>query len=192
MVDYLSFFEKLETLETEQLILRDVRVEDAAAIYAYSSQPVFYQSLGRKIPASLDDTQRRIETSLTGVPWRMPRNWVVELKAESRIIGDCGFNVYRPDNRRAEVNYAIDPAYWNRGLATEAVLCVLEYGFNRLNLNRIQAICHTANASSARVIQKAGLTFEGLLRDYIWFEQGPMDMNMHSILKDEWQASSKA
>ena len=181
-----SFPENLPTLETERLILRDVQVTDAEAIYAYSSKPIFYSMMGQKTPASVDEVKNRIEHSFINAHRGMSRNWIVILKSEQRVIGDCGFNVYRPDNRRAEVNYAIDPEYWNQGLATEAMQRVLRFGFEILELNRIQAICSPDNIQSRRVIQKAGMTYEGLLRDYIYFESGPLDMKMHAILRKEW------
>jgi [ribosomal protein S5]-alanine N-acetyltransferase len=185
MSENVPFLKKLPTLETKRLILRDVQISDAEGIYAYSSNPIFYRSMGHKIPQSVEETREKIEKSLS-LSHKMPHNWIVVLKSDNKVIGDCGFNVYRPDNRRAEVNYAIDPAFWNRGLATEAVLRIIRFGFEDLHLNRIQAICHPDNQSSQRVIQKAGMTCEGLLRDYIWFEEGPLDMKMHSILKEEW------
>ncbi len=183
MIDTPPFPKTLPRLETDRLLLRDVQMDDAEAIYAYSSNPVFYRCMGHKTPASVDAVRTQIAQRLQA---GLSRNWIVILTSERKVIGDCGFNVYRPDNRRAEINYAVDPDYWNRGLATEAVTEVLRFGFEVLHLNRIQAICTPANKRSQRVIEKAGMTYEGLLCDYIWFESGPLDMKMHAILKRRW------
>jgi ribosomal-protein-alanine N-acetyltransferase len=180
-----SFFTReLPTLQTTRLLLRDVQIADAEAIYAYSSNPVFYQCLGRKIPPSLEHVASNIQRQLEKNS-RMPRNWMIVLTDENRLIGDCGFNDYRPDNSRAEINCAVDPAYWSRGIATEAALCVLEFAFEQLQFSRIQAICSTANKRSEAVLKKLGMQYEGLLRRYIQFENQPLDMKMFSILKNE-------
>lgn len=181
------FAESLPTLHTPRLLLRDVEPADAEAIFAYSSNPVFYQSLGRRIPPSLEHVTANIQKQLEKNS-RMPRNWMIVLKDENRLIGDCGFNDYRPDNRRAEINYAVDPAFWNRGVATEAALCVLEFAFDQLKFSRIQAICSTANQRSEAVLKKLGMHYEGLLRRYIQFENHPLDMKMFSLLSTEWKA----
>ena len=180
-------FDKLPSLETERLMLRDVQTGDFEAIYAYSSNPVFYQSMGRSVPASKEKVWSDIQTILQTDKKGSPRNWIIVLKSNGQVIGDCGFNEYRANNRRGEINYAIDPNLWNQGFATEAALGVIRFGFETMHLNRIQAICNTANKASERVIQKAGMKYEGLLRNYIQFEGKLLDMKMYSLLRNEWQ-----
>jgi [ribosomal protein S5]-alanine N-acetyltransferase len=185
------FAESLPTLRTPRLLLRDVQAADAEAIYAYSSNPVFCQSLGRRIPPSLEHVAANIQKQLEKNT-RMPRNWVIVLADENKIVGDCGFNDYRPDNSRAEINCAVDPAYWNRGIATEAARCVLEFAFEQLQFGRIQAICSTANTRSEAVLRKIGMQYEGLLRRYIRCENQPLDMKMFSLLDGEWKKARAA
>lgn len=180
------FMRDLPTLQTQRLVLRDVQLIDAPAIYAYSSNPVFYQSMGRKVPPSLEHLASNIQKQLEKKV-HLCRNWVIVLRDGNKVIGDCGFNDYRPDNSRAEINYAVDPALWNRGIATEAALCILDFAFEQLKFSRIQAICHTANKRSEAVLMNIGMRYEGLLRQYIEFENQPLDMKMFSILKSEWQ-----
>ena len=184
-------FGHLPTIETERLFLRDVQADDAEAIWSYSSNPVFYQSMGRPVPVSKEKVMSDIQNILLGEDTRTPRNWIIVLKSTGKVIGDCGFSEYRTSNRRGEVNYAIDPACWNQGYATEAVLCVIKFGFEEMGLNRIQAICSTENKVSERVIQKTGMNYEGLLRNYIQCEGKTLDMKMYSLLKNEWQSARK-
>lgn len=180
------FFENLPTLQSERLLLRKMELSDAGAIYAYCSNPVFYKSMGRQIPISEEKVRSDIRELLEADNNRRPRNWVVLLKSINKAIGDCGFNLYRPDNLRGEINYAIDPDYWDQGFASEAVQCLLGFAFKSLNLNRIQAICHPTNKRSESVIQKAGMKYEGLLREYIQFEGKSLDMKIYSILREGW------
>ena len=69
---------------------------------------------------------------------------------------------------------------------TEAVKEVIRFGVEEMQLNRIQAICEVANIASARVMEKAGMQFEGVLRNYIQHNGRPLDMKMFSIIRNEW------
>jgi ribosomal-protein-alanine N-acetyltransferase len=171
------------TLETKRLILRPLVMSDAEAILHYSQKPVFYQAMGRKTCSSIDDVLKFITGILKKDP---PLYWVVILKEKEHLIGDCGFCQFHKVARRAEVSYAIDPTYWDRGYATEAVGRMIQFGFEDAGLGRIQAICSEENVVSQRVIQKSGMQFEGLLRHYIRHEDEPLNMRMYSILKQEW------
>lgn len=70
-------------------------------------------------------------------------------------------------HQRADLGYWVGVPYWGRGYATEAARLVISYGFDRLHLHRIQARCFPRNGASARVLQKAGMRYEGTLRGYL-------------------------
>jgi ribosomal-protein-alanine N-acetyltransferase len=90
--------------------------------------------------------------------------WGVELKSTGQIIGTCDYVWWHPQHACAEIGYALSRAYWGRGLMTEAVRAIMQFGFARMHLNRIQAMCMVKNLSSERVMQKAGMQLEGTLR----------------------------
>jgi ribosomal-protein-alanine N-acetyltransferase len=112
--------------------------------------------------------------------------WVVILRDKNCVIGDCGYCQFHKEARRAEFSYAIDPTYWDRGYATEATVRIIQFGFEEAGLERIQAVCSLKNKVSERVIQKCGMTQEGILRHYVRQDDKPLDMKMFSILKQEW------
>jgi len=68
----------------------------------------------------------------------------------------------------------------------EAVCVVIRFGFEGLGLNRIQARCKVVNVGSARVMEKAGMAFEGVLREYSFSKGEYLDLKMYSILRREW------
>jgi ribosomal-protein-alanine N-acetyltransferase len=76
---------------------------------------------------------------------------------------------------------------WNQGLMTEAVREIVRFGFERMNLNRIEARCKIANVGSARVMEKVGLSFEGVLREHQYAKGVFEDLKLYSILRSEWQ-----
>ena len=73
----------------------------------------------------------------------------------------------------------------NVGFATEAVKAMIEFGFRQLNLNRIQAMHFTNNFASGRVLEKAGMLYEGTLRQYVGMNDTFFDCKMYAIIKDD-------
>jgi ribosomal-protein-alanine N-acetyltransferase len=88
--------------------------------------------------------------------------WGVILKDSGEFVGTCGVDVnYAPEHTRAELGYVLSRDHWGRGLMPEAVRAVIRFGFGCIELNRIQARCIAENTASARVMEKAGMTYEG-------------------------------
>ena len=69
---------------------------------------------------------------------------------------------------------------------TEAVRQVISFGFRTMQLNRVQATCEVEYIASARVMEKTGMTFEGILREYLFTKQHYRDLRMYAILRTEW------
>ena len=90
---------------------------------------------------------------------------------------------------RGEIGYALARKYWGQGLMTEAVRAMLDYGFNTLHLNRIEARCDVENAGSWRVMEKVGMKFEGVLRQNIMLHGRARDARMYAILREDWAAA---
>jgi RimJ/RimL family protein N-acetyltransferase len=107
---------------------------------------------------------------------------------DNRVVGAIGLQLIK-SHRGAEVGYWVGKPYWNRGYATEATMAVIAYGFEQLNLNRIQARHMTKNPPSGRVMEKAGMTYEGTLRQSIYRWSSYEDAALYSILQEEYEAA---
>jgi [ribosomal protein S5]-alanine N-acetyltransferase len=92
--------------------------------------------------------------------------WAVTL-ADGNGIGTANLEVTSTENLRAEFGYYVAPELWGNGYATEAAHAVVDFAFNTIGIHRLEAACHTDNRASARVMEKAGLTFEGRLRHHV-------------------------
>jgi RimJ/RimL family protein N-acetyltransferase len=101
-----------------------------------------------------------------------------------RLIGAVGL-ILEPTSRKAEMGYWIGKPYWGKGYATEAARAVIAYGFDVLSLNRIFAHHMTRNPASGRVLEKAGMTFEGGLRQHILKWDRFEDVRIYGILRSE-------
>lgn len=102
------------------------------------------------------------------------------------LMGLCGLVVDR-DGIQAEAWYLLDPDYWGKGLATEALRQLLAIGFGELRLHRIWASCLPANPASARVLKKAGMRREGYLRKNLRVHGEWRDCFLYAILHEEWR-----
>ena len=89
----------------------------------------------------------------------------VDRVSDGAFIGWCSLTRWNPDYRSASMGYCLDDAAWGLGYATEAARALLQWAFDTLDLNRVQAETDTRNAASARVLEKLGFVREGTLRE---------------------------
>lgn len=111
--------------------------------------------------------------------------WVAIRLDQEVVIGGLGLDVVER-HRRAEVGYWFGMEHWGQGFATEAVRHIIEFGFAELKLERIQAGVFANNDASARVLEKSGMTFEGLQRKVYRKGDRQIDSRMFSIVRAEW------
>lgn len=89
----------------------------------------------------------------------------VHRRSDDAFIGWCGLTRWNLDYRSASMGYCLSDAAWGHGYATEAGRALLQWAFDTLDLNRVQAEADTRNVASARVLEKLGFTLEGTLRE---------------------------
>jgi ribosomal-protein-alanine N-acetyltransferase len=112
--------------------------------------------------------------------------WAIEHLADRIVIGSCAYHEVSIMNLRGEIGYALARKYWGQGIMPEAVRAALDYGFNVVHLNRIEARCDVANTASWHVMEKVGMKFEGVLRQNIILHGVPRDARMYGVLREEW------
>jgi len=131
----------------------------------------------------LEDTRDFLKTIITAYENEKGMTWGIEDKKNGRLIGTCGFVNWIPELKRAEIGYALSKEYWNKGYMTEVVRTLILFGFTNMELVRIEAICRVKNIGSAKVMGKAGMKFEGILRKHLLCKGQFYDVKMHSIVK---------
>ncbi len=179
-------FADLPELETERLLLRKMSLDDTGDVFKFSKDPEVFKFVGRKAHQTIEDSKEFLKEIFEKYKSQEIIVWGLFYKERNKLIGDYGFINWHKQQARAELDYLLSREYWNQGLMTEAVKEVIRFGFEKMQLNRIQAMCEIANAASARVMEKAGMQFEGVLRNYIQHEGKPLDMKMYSIIGSEW------
>lgn len=112
------------------------------------------------------------------------------MKNNPEIIGFCKCEIEIP-KVRADFSYDLSPKYWNKGIMTEALSAIMNFTFNSLNVNRIEATVSTENIASIRLLEKLDFIKEGILRERSYWRGSCHDMIMFSILKKEYLITSK-
>ena len=111
----------------------------------------------------------------------------VERASDGAFIGWCGLTKWDPVHRSASLGYCLDDAAWGHGYATEAARALLQWGFDTLDLNRVQAEADTRNTASARVLEKLGFLLEGTLREDCVVNGDVSDSWVYGLLRREWR-----
>ena len=106
-------------------------------------------------------------------------------------IGECGFHTWNSTHKRAELYYLLrNDSHKRKGFMTEALSEVIRYGFENMNLNRIQALIADGNIPSKKLLQRNGFSFEGTMREDYVVDGKSEDSNCYSLLKHKWQANT--
>jgi ribosomal-protein-alanine N-acetyltransferase len=181
-------FADLPEIETQRLLLRKMRLDDAEAMFAYASDSAVTRYVLWDTHRSIEDSESFLRLAIDGYERGDFGGWGVVLKDSGAFIGTCGLDAgYAPEHARAELGYVLSREYWGKGLIPEAVRAIIAFGFARVELNRIEARCIAANIASARVMEKAGMTYEGTLREREFIKGAYRDMKLYSILRREYR-----
>ncbi len=174
-------------LETKRLILRELKINDAEEIYIYLSDSDVTKYLEGNAD-SKEEAQGYISWCAKGFMERKDIRWGIELKANKELIGDCGLGHINEPKRPTELGYMLSKKYWDQGYMSEALSAILKYGFNELDLHRIQGWTHPDNKASSKLLMKYGFIKEGFHREfiYIWHKGIYIDAEMYALLNSDY------
>lgn len=187
MLKIKDVFAPLPHIETERLLLRKMALSDAPDLFEYASDPQVAAYVLWDHHQSLEDSRRYLAYMLEKYERGDVAEWGIVHKRDERFIGTCGFMWWNTLHHRAEIGYALSPRYWNRGLMTEAVKRVIKFGFDKMQLNRIEARCIPGNVASEKVMKHVGMKYEGLMRKQAFTSGAFHDLKMYAILKEEYE-----
>ena len=174
-------------LRTERLLLRPFRLEDVEDVLAYSSDSAWARYLPI-VPQPY--TRRDAEEFLAGrilASWRTNPTFAIVI--DSTVVGGISLGI-REDQEIASLGYGIARAHWGKGLVPEAAKAVIDWGFGRYGLAKIYVTADIRNNRSWRVMEKLGMTREGVLRRHRKARDGRADDVYYGILRDEWESKA--
>ncbi len=190
MANFLLFLEvymnSLPTLYTERLIIRPISLLDADDMYEYAKTPLVGPTAGWAPHTSIQETISIIKAMMTiKTPYELGV-WAIVLKTNNKMIGTIElYNYYY--HFKAELGYSVNPSYWGKGYATEAAQTVIAYGFEFLNLKRIEVGTFIDNFQSQRVCEKLGFIKEGIARNgYVRYDGKIFDKLIFGMTNKEY------
>lgn len=174
-------------LNTDRLDLVEIKQSHLGDLYKlFSDENVtrFYNLLPLK---SEQDAQKSIDWFQTRFNDKLGIRWGIAIKGQKNIIGTVGFNNFAKQHR-ANIGYDLQTEYWNNGYITEALKTVIDFGFRKLEINRIEAEVMQGNIVSEKVLEKLNFKNEGVLREWMFWNERHYDMTMFSLLKTDYDA----
>ncbi len=173
-------------LSTERLNLRLIELSDLNSIHTLHSLPETdkFNTLG--IPKNIQETKSIIE------------GWVMDNKSESKnltfaieqnisrkFIGLIALKIGREKFKNGEVWYKLHSDYWGKGFGTESLNSIMNFGFEKIKLHRIEAGCAVDNIGSIKILEKVGMTREGRKRQVLPLKSGWSDNFEYAILETD-------
>jgi len=173
-----------EHIETERLILRKPRLDDAYAMFTGWAQDTdVTRYLTWRPHKSIEESHEIVRICSKLWEGEEDRPYMLTLKETDLPIGMLALH---PDGFKVALGYVLAKAHWGRGYMTEASLAVIGWLFQQKEIYRIFATTDVENTGSQRVLEKAGMTCEGLLRRYIMHpnvSDEPRDSYIYAIVK---------
>ena len=183
-------FSKFPELRTKRLILRQPTMKDVGWYYEYFRRPEIVWGGGEPGPKNMKVAREEFSEYLIDI-YRKRRGfrWIITLKGEGKPIGTLGFYKWMPSaGYQAEMGYDLAKEYWGKGIMSEAMRAVIDFGFERMELNRIEVYILPRNKRSIRMIKGIGFKREGLLRQRYFDEFGNFaDDVLFSMLRQDWE-----
>ncbi|RKX32096.1 MAG: GNAT family N-acetyltransferase [Verrucomicrobia bacterium] len=172
----------LPTLATERLNLRPFTLADAEFVRELAGAPAIYATT-QNIPHPYEEgmAEKWIATHASNFYEGRGVQLAITLKEAGRLVGAIALTA-RPAHKRAELGYWIGLPYWGNGYCTEAAREVIRYGFETLGLHKINAHHLSENPASGRVMEKAGMSREGIMVDHFLKDGAFRSVTAYAIL----------
>ena len=177
---------KFRELETERLKLRAFKKEDAEELTKLlQDKDIFLTTMTVPYPYQKKDAYEWIGTQRKDAENLNAFHWCLECKKTRSIIGVLSASLKAHDES-AELGYWVGKKYWNQGYTTEAVKEVIRFAFEELGLNRVYAHYMANNPASGKVMQKAGMLHEGILKQHYKKEGKFVDVEYYGVLAQQY------
>ncbi len=173
-----------EHIETERLVLRKPRMDDARAIFdGWAQDKKVTRYLAWRPHERIEQTQEFVQGCLSGWEQETRFPYMITLKETGEVIGMID---PRLEGHKVSIGYGAARAYWGKGYVPEATRALIEWALQQPSIYRIYATTDVENCASRRVLEKAGMQCEGILRKFIIhpnISDIPRDSYIYAITK---------
>ncbi|SFW43534.1 GNAT family N-acetyltransferase [Ruminococcus flavefaciens] len=177
-----------DTITTDRLILRKFEYsDDDSMLRNWIADEKIQSMYSEPVYSTKEEVKELLDKYIGSYERPDYYRWAVIEKASGECIGQIAYFLVDSKNHFAEIEYCIGAEFQCRGYATEATKAVIAFGFDRINLHKVQICTKTINKPSRRVIEKCGFTYEGTLRDYFFMNGEYVGRHYFSILREEYE-----
>jgi ribosomal-protein-alanine N-acetyltransferase len=179
----------LKEIITNSVVLKLVEPADYKTIYQTLSAGEVIELFGLKSTEEYSEAKAKLEKGITTYNRSFVYFYLTK-KGSPKTIGWIGYHTFCTDHDRAEIGYYLmEEEYKGKGIMSEVMPHILDYGFEKMNLHRIEACVGPANEPSNKLMQKFGFTKEGLLREHYLRDGIYHDSLIYSLLRKEYLES---
>jgi ribosomal-protein-alanine N-acetyltransferase len=177
------------TLNTARLHLREIVAVDARALFSIHSDAQAMLWFGADPMKSRQDAEKLVEAFAAGRALANPATrWAIVDRVGGQLLGSCGLFKWNRNWRSSALGYELARSAWGKGLMQEALVAVLDWGFENMALNRIEAQVHPQNTASIKRLEALGFIREGLLRQAGFWLGAHHDLAQYSLLREDRQS----
>ena len=179
-----SIFLEQPVLQTKRLVLRPIIPSDAQAIFDMRTNNRVNEFIARSPMMDLVQAEELIKRVDAQFKLKNCLSFAGVLRGEGEIIGTCGFNQFDFPNRHAEIGGEMGQHYWGKGIAQEAFETIVKFGFEKLDLQTIEAKVLPSNRSAVALLERYGFEKEAHFRNRILFQQKFIDLAVYTLHRD--------
>lgn len=174
-------------LETERLILRKFTLDDAnAVLHNWANDPDVTKYLMWEPHDSIEVSRQVLTDWIAAYEKADYYQWAIEVKNTGEVIGSISVVHQSERIKMVHIGYCIGREWWRKGYTSEALIRLVRFFFEEVGINRIESRHDPRNPNSGKVMQKAGLLYEGTFREADWNNQGICDAAHYAILAKDY------
>jgi len=174
-------FTHFPTLQTPRLLLREITLSDAPAIFKMRSDERVMRYIGQPLQKDVGEAQQMIETYQRAHEQNEAVNWAICLREQPQWqIGTLGFWKMDKVNHRCEIGYTLLYDHWRQGIMSEAIEAAMEYCFKVMDFHSVEANTDPDNEGSGGILEKLGFVQEAYFRENFYFEGQFLDSRIYS------------
>ena len=181
-----NFKKTMPIFDIGEYILREEQEDDVYSFFSYYSKPEVHKYILCNIPKTLDEAKHDFYYWKNSFIRGEGAYFAIAQKIDNKMIGSIGLTGLNTYHKRIEISYDLDSQYWNRGIMTQALRKICDYGFYEFKVNRIEASVVPENSVSRKLLEKNGFEFEGYLRQHRIHYGKFYDVAFYSLLRQDF------
>ena len=175
-------FLPFKNLESQRLVLRRITTADVNEIFALRSNADVMKYVPRPLCTNLDEAMALINMIEKKLETNEGINWAITLKGNDTLIGYIGHYHIKWEHFRSEIGYMLSPEFKGKGIVTEAIQLIVQYGFNEMSMHSLEAVIDPANIASAKVLEKNNFIREAHFKENEFYDGRFLDAVIYSLL----------